>query len=412
MPLHCQIKVKHCGWCCLGCVVLVMLPLLLMSEYLSQTLVECVHNKEKECETSLKKLRHLTRTHGSLMSYEKFNAEYEILRSWYNESDPYSICKYNDDKTTLLDYKTNFPCVNNNEIELVLMLSQHHGGSKHLIDLLGNHPDVTSGKELSGFYWYYGCSYVGRFVSAIHYGDPLRKCTYKEFLQSLTWAYQKLLNVRNNCKPLKPYRKNNGNKHRIMFKLQLYDVEPDFFKHLILYTFCHNITVLHLVRSNALNTFWSWQSDTLERLLTFDIERIVNRNFRKSEAGYYDTINELAVDPAVAKTYVQLLEQNRIFWNKLFTLSPFHKHISYMIFYYEDMMLGKNDYNLDFYRMLSTYLNLTNPNNIFSLEDRQSVAKKHSYPCWKRVSNWHSIRNHFNNTESYSLCDRGSFYAL
>ena len=158
--------------------------------------------------------------------------------------------------------------------------------------------------------------------------------------------------------------------------------------------------VLHIVREAAVASFWSYQAQTVERVYTMNIDKMLtmSQSLKKEER-----VTSLHLDPYMTEKYVHNIETNRKMFGLLIKLYP--QFIKYQRYDYEDLIGPYSD------RYWSSILNwIGGPelekNVAPELSKQTSNSREHPMSCFTKVSNWEQVRAALNGTDSYFACQK------
>ena len=190
-----------------------------------------------------------------------------------------------------------------------------------------------------------------------------------------------------------------------LFKIQLEQIYPEWMDKFVRYIYCHNLIVLHIIRLNTINIFWSHEAEAIEhsQILLSDRNVDATSHARVSEK---DRIESFLVDIDEATWFVKTLEKNLKMLVNMIEYFPFD--IKYYSFYYENI-IGK--YGNDYWSSIESFLGVKKrvlhvgtKINIYG--NRTSLDREHKLPCYRKIENWKQLKPKLKNSPSYYLCER------
>merc|ERR1712113_1335126 len=103
-----------------------------------------------------------------------------------------------------------------------------------------------------------------------------------------------------------------GTQRKMVFavKLQIEQFWTDHYRDFVHFVSCNNITIVHYLRGSTLGSYWSHSADSVERVQTGNVMKILSRP-RRSEniQEHREHINSLWIDPKEAREYVVKIER-------------------------------------------------------------------------------------------------------
>ncbi|ETO25016.1 hypothetical protein RFI_12126 [Reticulomyxa filosa] len=262
-----------------------------------------------------------------------------------------------------------------------VLLGQRRGGSNWAQYTLETHPQIHTLHEKTWFWFKRHCTRFGWYGA---------KCDGYAMIEELhKWFIWPFIEGKIKCKDIV-----EKNERKVV--LQKLEIEQFLVEHYPIfaeYVYCNNISVIHWRRAATIASFWSYQADSIERLYTKELYKIIRRNRRDNLQRAH--ISELSIDSKLGHKYVQdidyLHEQIKIFLK----FYPFNQ-ILYQEFFYEDF-LGK--FHLDYWKSLQAFLNVS-----YFVNGSSWIVREHPIPCYKKISNWDLIKNSLIESDSYYAC--------
>ena len=279
--------------------------------------------------------------------------------------------------------RTRYKLRKTDNIKKLIVIGIPHGGTTWFATkVLNKHPSIKMHNELL-FGWV--TSYCNAHL-ALNYESLCNWQTMKSIMETF---YMKEIGK-------SKHNKEHKFNYYIGFKITLWQIMPTMYGEFVRWIYCNNITVIQLIRSASINSFYSEQVMVFENLF-------YGRKFYKTQYSKKHTIgNEtFDLDAKYAKTYVQSTE----FWQgTLSKLLKFHKKsINVMLVYYEDLI---GDYSINYLNALQGYLNVKYDADAF-VNQEYGIARLHSTPCHVKVKNWYdAIKYELVDTDSYYACEK------
>ena len=189
---------------------------------------------------------------------------------------------------------------------------------------------------------------------------------------------------------------NNGFNIYVGFKITLWQIMPTMYGDFVRWVYCNNVSIIQLIRSASINSFYAKQAQAFEILF-------YGRDFFKTQYHTKNVIkNEsFSLDPKYAKKFVETTE----FWqNTLTKLFKFHtKSIHFIIMYYEDLI---SKYNVKYLNALQGFLNVKYDPNLYE-NQYYGIARLHPIPCHLKINNWQNeVKPALLDTQSYYACEK------
>ncbi len=146
--------------------------------------------------------------------------------------------------------------------------------------------------------------------------------------------------------------------------------------------------VIQVIRLSTIEAFISYQMSTIERVSTMEFRKI----FKHKQLNY-------AKDYIINNKSIYI-DQNRKYIGELIEYYPFD--IAYIKFYYEDLIgIHQDKYWNAMFSFIGVNYKKSNKYN-----SKNMLIKKHSIPCYKKISNWDEVKSYLINTSSYWMCQK------
>lgn len=304
------------------------------------------------------------------------------LRQQENNQDP-TYLPLSDDKLSALLSKYRDK-VRNPKLRRLIVIGIPHGGTTWFATkVLNKHPDIQMHNELL-FDW--TTSYCNGHTM---YNDATR-CNW-ETMRSImeTFYVQKAIDS--------PFGgKESMFDQYIGFKITLWQIMPTFYGDFVRWIYCNDVTVIHLIRSASINSFYSQQALVFETLF-------YGRTWYQTQQSTKHAIHNetFDLDANAAKRFVESTE----FWQSaLQKLVKYHtKSIRQYSVYYEDLI---GEFGLKHLNALQGFLNVRYEPQRFD-NQQYGIARLHSMPCHIKIKNWRdSVKDELKDTLSYYACEK------
>eukprot|EP01084_Bolivina_argentea_P010670 19887_1 len=171
------------------------------------------------------------------------------------------------------------------------------------------------------------------------------------------------------------------------------------FKSFIDFIYCNNIMVIQVIRLSTIEAFISYQMSTIERISTMEFKKIFKHKQLNHEQDYIMN-DSIYIDPILAEKYVRKIDENRKYIGELIEYYPFD--IPYIKFYYEDLIGMHQD---KYWNAMFSFIGVEYKKNN-NYNHKNMLLKKHSIPCYKKISNWNEVKVYLINTSSYWMCQK------
>lgn len=296
-------------------------------------------------------------------------------------------------------------------LKLGIILSQRHGGSTWIVQELNKHPLIRGHREKLEVWENNNCALFAKIENAIFNGLTLNfnsdtnGCNANTLLIALKHIYNGFFRQK-----METDKKCNGTmingytkSHYIFWKLQIDQLHTSMFKLFIDFVYCNSIMVIQIIRLASIEGFISYQMSTIERLSTMDFEKIFKHKQLNHSNDYIIKNESIYIDPILAEKYVRKIDQNRKYIGELIEYYPFD--MAYIRFNYEDLIGIHAD---KYWNAMFSFIGLDN-NPQQTVKKANELEKKHSIPCYKKITNWNQVKQHLHNTTSYWMCDKVLF---
>ncbi|ETO12309.1 hypothetical protein RFI_25069 [Reticulomyxa filosa] len=343
----------------------------------------------------------------------------EIIEQLSNVSAT-AMCLGNEKNEISLSVFDKNPCKDSysDKLELFLIISQRRGGSTWLYQALDAHSQAyVQGEYL--FKWYdFHCSRFHFLVGAFLIFFFLKSLAHDLFLFFFIFFSKKKKKVVNVPKKIDKElllmqssdnrcidysqenianKKSTEIKKRLVgFEIQIEQIQNHLYPIFSQFVACNNITILHVQRSAAIASYWSYQADEFERMKTFNIGKMI----RRQRYEHRKHISSMALIPTTAQKYVELIENRHQDFHILFT-APLKKKIKYHRFFYEDL-IGEKKWL--FWYAIQAFLGIEQ----YSIPLTTGVKREHPRSCYQRIDNWKELQTYLNSTDSIYACQKKS----
>ena len=366
---------RKCG-CGIGIIVIILYFIIYYSHYITCKIhvgfCTPMHVYLKKLRTNYKPMTH----DEYIMSMNMIHDEYQ------NNGD--NICDF---LSHFDNYNAN-PC--SPKLKLGILLAQRHGGSNWLLDIISQYKYIIIEREKLLDWEQNNCNVYSSIVNTFN-----DQCNEHELIKNINMVYNNFYDRYND----KICIRNEKNVYYYFFKIQISQLSPKMFNYLVKYIYCNDIMIIHLIRQATISSFFSYQTQTIERLKTKDLNKILKK---KNKLDKNEIIHSMEIDPYNAKNYIDSIDKNREYLSNLIKYFP--KSIKYQIYYYEDL-IGK--YRNDYLYSLFAFIGIKNMNIINSIINKvNNTQREHSFPCYKKIENWFNIKSYLNNTLSYYACQK------
>lgn len=315
----------------------------------------------KPLDVRLKYLRNLP----EIMTQRQFN---QILHHMENQNNA-SAC-----------LASSFEHICPNKIKLGIIFAQRHGGSTWIENELGKYKQISIGGEQLLHWEHSECS---PFAKTFEH----KQCDKMSFINAMDIIYSNQIDDRM-CR--------HQNKEYFFWNIQISQIPPYFFLTLIDYIFCHNIMILHIIRRAAVASFWSLQAQTVERMHTLDADKMrMAQSLDKEERA-----TSLLLDPYLTAKYVQTIETNRQMFAQLIKES---KCIKYQQYDYEDLI---GEYAHRYWESILHWIGGPKLKQNKRTNNQNENKREHPMPCFTKISNWKSVKEALNGTDSCFACQK------
>eukprot|EP01084_Bolivina_argentea_P201621 344617_1 len=172
-----------------------------------------------------------------------------------------------------------------------MVLAQRHGGSNWFMSELLKYKQIyTDGEKLLD--WQYDhCSTFAKYYEGIHdCDDP------QTFIDGMDAIHMRFLNRTYGCNP--KAQASSPDKHFYFWKIQIDQIPPALFKTFVDYVYCSNITLIQLIRTATIASFWSYQAEAMERTQSLNPKLMVHKN--KNDLANATRVTEIKLDPYLA----------------------------------------------------------------------------------------------------------------
>eukprot|EP01083_Nonionella_stella_P010661 30321_1 len=270
-------------------------------------------------------------------------------------------------------------------IEFVILLSQRRGGSNFALSSLSQHPQITTGHEVTMRWFHFHCT---QFVF-----DKDSKCKSLAMLSILNqWFVDQLsAYTADHTHP-------SDQKQIFLVKLQIEQLWSAHYRDFVHYISCNNITVIHYIRSAIIASYLSHSVDSIERIQTGNILKILSRPRKDKKAKKRKHLDSaLVIDVSSAKEYVIGLET----LHHQMQLLIQQCNIKYQRFLYENF-IDRRHQNY-YWNALQSFLGIDTFIN-GSMSTQTWMVREHQKPCFKRIANWNQIKHALNGSNSVYAC--------
>eukprot|EP01084_Bolivina_argentea_P270533 460040_1 len=275
-----------------------------------------------------------------------------------------------------------------NNIKRLIVIGIPHGGTTWFATkVLNKHPSIHMSNELL-FGW------TTSYCNAHFMFNDNTRCNWNT-MQSImeTFYIEKTIQLKYKYHNK---RNNENDNFYIGFKITLWQLMPTMYGDFVRWIYCNNVTIIQLIRSASINSFYSQQAMVFENLF-------YGREFFKTQYSKKNAINNETFD--LDGKYVKRFVESTEFWqNTLTKLLKFHtKSINILILYYEDII---NEYGINYLNSMQGFLGVEYDENVFKTQNYR-IARLHSMPCHRKIKNWYdAIKYKLINTDSYYACEK------
>eukprot|EP00927_Polykrikos_kofoidii_P009602 TRINITY_DN14006_c0_g1_i1.p1 TRINITY_DN14006_c0_g1~~TRINITY_DN14006_c0_g1_i1.p1 ORF type:complete len:367 (-),score=45.27 TRINITY_DN14006_c0_g1_i1:205-1305(-) len=268
-------------------------------------------------------------------------------------------------------------------IARVIMLGTQKSGSTWMVRRLGTHPDISFGGE-EMLRW---CEAPGSVCSWAETAEKLENVFFEQIRRS--GFLQRLTKLPADAPVPRTV---------VGFKLMYNHMPQEHRAKFADWCYCHGVTVIHMVRSASVESFWTLQAQLLDAA---DLGRNYTDRFVPGEGGktakFTSNRKALYLDPAHARDYVVgLYSIQRMYRMLLAHHAPFP--IAYHELFYEDVKRG-GEVAERVWNSIVAFLGLRK----FPLKD--TLVRVHPGTCKDKIENWREVKHALRGTESYYACE-------
>eukprot|EP01083_Nonionella_stella_P190694 706229_1 len=274
-------------------------------------------------------------------------------------------------------------------VELGILLAQRHGGSNYVIEELATYRPMLIKRELLIPWETQQCSTFAQYFEST-------QCSKQSLIDAMDQVYFNFFAKHKSiCDDI---NKEKFTKYYYFWKVQIGQIPPHLFTTLVDYISCHNITVIHLIREASVASFWSMQSQSVERIRTMDPHRVLNLKESLSEEEHIESMD---LEPHLAFDFVRKVDRNREILRKMIKLYPIN--IKHQQFDYEDLIGAFGNH---YWNALVTFIGGTELFKLKSKYRHNPMKREHPKPCFVKISNWKQVKQALNGTDSYYACQK------
>ena len=182
------------------------------------------------------------------------------------------------------------------------------------------------------------------------------------------------------------------------FNIQLDQIPYNYRREFADWVYCNGISIVHLIRSSAVESFWTLQAQTYD---TLQLGEYVDNTKDSTLSTKLKSNQGIVIDVDKAEQYVQNLNSLRQQYRKLLKFYP--RGIHYHEVYYEDLLLPSktNEGFQPAWWALQSFLGAPP----MKLGTRSGMQKLHTTACVRKIRNWDQVKKRLKGTETALACE-------